>query len=82
MFDLYQNYGFPLEITTEILGQIGKSVDVEQFQEEFLKHQDLSRNASIGMFKGGLADNSATVTALSHRYPPPCFSSPNLGFSC
>ena len=62
-FDLYQNYGFPLEITTEILGQIGKSVDVEQFQEEFLKHQDLSRNASIGMFKGGLADNSATVTA-------------------
>ena len=62
-FDLYQNYGFPLEITTEILSQIGKSVDTEQFQDEFEKHKEQSRNASIGMFKGGLADHSATVTA-------------------
>ncbi len=62
-FNLYQNYGFPLELTIEILGQIGKSVDTEQFQEEFKKHQELSRTASIGMFKGGLADqNSITVT--------------------
>ena len=62
-FDLYQNYGFPLEITTEILSQIGKSINTEQFQEEFEKHQELSRTASMGMFKGGLADHSITVTA-------------------
>src|SRR5258706_5022717 len=62
-FDLYQNYGFPLEITTEILSQMGKSVDTEQFQDEFEKHKEQSRTASAGMFKGGLADNSATVTA-------------------
>lgn len=62
-FDLYQNYGFPLEITCEILAQIGKSVDMEQFQDEFEKHKEQSRTASIGMFKGGLADNSKTVTA-------------------
>ncbi len=62
-FDLYQNYGFPLEITTEVLAQIGKSVDAEQFKEEFQKHQDQSRSASAGMFKGGLADSSQTVTA-------------------
>lgn len=61
-FDLYQNYGFPLEITTEILAQIGKSVDTEQFKKEFEKHQKLSRTASVGMFKGGLADHSKTVT--------------------
>lgn len=61
-FDLYQNYGFPLEITTEILAQIGKSVDTEQFQKEFEKHKSLSRTASVGMFKGGLADHSKTVT--------------------
>lgn len=61
-FDLYQNYGFPLEITTEILAQIGKSVDQKQFEEEFEKHKVLSRTASIGMFKGGLADHSKTVT--------------------
>jgi alanyl-tRNA synthetase len=62
-FDLYQNYGFPLEITTEILSQMGKSVDIEQFESEFEKHKDQSRSASAGMFKGGLADNSVTVTA-------------------
>lgn len=62
-FDLYQNYGFPLEITSEVLSQIGKFVDLEQFQAEFEKHQAQSRAASSGMFKGGLADHSATVTA-------------------
>ncbi len=62
-FDLYQNYGFPLEITTEILAQIGKTVDQNQFELEFEKHKNLSRTASAGSFKGGLADHSQTVTA-------------------
>lgn len=62
-FDLYQNYGFPLEITVEILSQMGRSVDIVQFESEFQKHRDLSRTSSAGMFKGGLADHSATVTA-------------------
>jgi len=62
-FDLYQNYGFPLEITTEILAQMGRTIDIEQFKSEFEKHKDLSRTSSAGMFKGGLADHSATVTA-------------------
>lgn len=61
-FDLYQNYGFPLEVTLEILSQNGQSVDITQFQEEFQKHKDLSRTASAGMFKGGLADHSEVVT--------------------
>ena len=62
-FDLYQNYGFPIDITLEVLSQIGKTVDLEQFHQEYEKHQDQSRTAAAGMFKGGLADNSATVTA-------------------
>lgn len=62
-FDLYQNYGFPIDITLEVLSQIGKTVDLEQFQDEYEKHQDQSRSAAAGMFKGGLADNSATVIA-------------------
>ena len=62
-FDLYQNYGFPLEITTEILSEMGRSIDIKQFEAEFQKHRDLSRSASAGMFKGGLADHSQTVTA-------------------
>jgi alanyl-tRNA synthetase len=62
-FDLYQSYGFPLEITAEVLSQMGQKVDIEQFQKEFLKHKELSRTSSVSMFKGGLADNSETVTA-------------------
>ncbi|HSV94475.1 MAG TPA: alanine--tRNA ligase [Spirochaetia bacterium] len=62
-FDLYQNYGFPLEITIEILSQMNLTVDVKQFEAEFEKHKELSRSASAGMFKGGLEDHSQIVTA-------------------
>ncbi|KKT36292.1 MAG: alanyl-tRNA synthetase [Candidatus Collierbacteria bacterium GW2011_GWF2_44_15] len=62
-FDLYQNLGFPLEITVEILSQMGRTINIDQFKEEFEKHRDLSRSTSAGMFKGGLADKSETVTA-------------------
>lgn len=62
-FDLYQNYGFPLEVTTEVLAGLGQSINIEQFKAEFEKHRDLSRTASAGMFKGGLADHSEVVTA-------------------
>lgn len=62
-FDLYQNYGFPLEVTLEILSNLGKTIDITEFEKEFEQHKELSRTASAGMFKGGLADHSATTTA-------------------
>ena len=56
-FYLYQTYGLPLEISQELAKR--KTADIkENFDEEFEKHQDLSRTASAGMFKGGLADAS------------------------
>jgi len=61
-FDLYQSYGFPLELTTELLQQKGQKLDIETFQQEFQKHKELSRTASAGSFKGGLADHSAQTT--------------------
>jgi len=64
-FDLYQTYGFPLEVTTEILKGKGKTIEnVQGFHEEFKKHQELSRTAAAGMFKGGLADQSEMTTKL------------------
>ncbi len=63
-FDLYQTYGFPLEITTELVQEKGQQIDKEQFEGEFRKHQDLSRSAAAGMFKGGLADHSEATTKL------------------
>jgi alanyl-tRNA synthetase len=66
IFDLYQSYGFPYEITLELLDQWGKKVDRNQLKEEFnlelQKHQELSRTASAGMFKGGLGEQSEITT--------------------
>lgn len=61
-FQLYQTYGFPLEMTVEIAKERGQQIDSDAFQTEFRNHQDLSRQQSAGTFKGGLADHSDTVT--------------------
>ena len=62
-FQLFSTYGFPLELTEELLRERGQVADREAFQAEFKKHQELSR-ASSGTFKGGLADDSAASTRL------------------
>ncbi|QQS20546.1 MAG: alanine--tRNA ligase [Candidatus Moraniibacteriota bacterium] len=64
VFDLFSTYGFPFEMTKEIAEERGIEVPTEDFQEEFKKHQELSRTASAGKFKGGLADVSEKTTAL------------------
>jgi len=67
VFDLYQTEGFPFELTIDVLKGYGKSIsdkDKKTFEEEFKKHQELSRTTSVGMFKGGLADHSETITKL------------------
>lgn len=63
-FYLYESYGFPVEITEEIAKERGQKIDKKVFEEEFEKHKELSRTASSGMFKGGLADHSQEVTKL------------------
>lgn len=60
-FNLYQTYGFPWELTRDLAKEAGQSPDEEEFKAEFKKHQDLSRTASAGDFKGGLADHSDVV---------------------
>ncbi len=63
-FKLYQSYGFPLEITQELATEAGIVVDAAGFEAELKRHQDLSRTASAGKFKGGLADDSEETTKL------------------
>jgi alanyl-tRNA synthetase len=60
-FDLYQSYGFPIEMTTELAKEKNISVDTKGFQEELKKHQDISRTATEGKFKSGMADDSEQV---------------------
>jgi alanyl-tRNA synthetase len=63
-FTLYETYGFPWEMTVEIATEKGQKVDRLQFEEQFRKHQELSRTAAKGMFKGGLADHGEETTKL------------------
>lgn len=63
-FLLYQSYGFPIEITEELSREKGIKIDLEGFEEENRKHQELSKTASAGVFKSGLADNSQATTRL------------------
>lgn len=63
-FDLYQTYGFPLELTMELAKEKGLKIDKAGFEEELKKHQALSRTASAGMFKGGLQDGGEATVKL------------------
>jgi alanyl-tRNA synthetase len=71
-FNLFQTYGFPFEMTFELLKEriewtnlyFPEEEVAEWFVEEFRKHQELSRTASAGKFVGGLGDNSPETTAL------------------
>jgi len=63
-FILFTTYGFPLEMTLEVVEARGISIDRDAYEGEFAKHRELSRTASAGKFKGGLADHSAVTTAL------------------
>ncbi|MEI6042323.1 MAG: alanine--tRNA ligase [bacterium] len=72
-FILFSTYGFPVEMTIEMAGEIGKTVDREEFDEEMKSHQDLSRSGAGQKFKGGMGDTSDisiryhTATHLLHQ---------------
>jgi len=67
LFHLYETYGFPLELSLEeaTSRHLQLEADIEsKFQDAKKGHASASRTASAGMFKGGLADHSETVTKL------------------
>ena len=72
VFDLYQSYGFPFEITQELAIEHGRNVDEQQFRIKVKQHQEESRAGSEQKFKGGLIDHSDmsvkyhTATHLLH----------------
>ena len=64
-FYFYETFGFPLELTEEVLRESGHQIkNPELFEEAGKQHAELSRTASAGKFKGGLADHSDKTTAL------------------
>ena len=63
VFRLYDTFGFPPEMTAELAAEKDMKIDMEEFNELFKKHQELSRAGSEAKFKGGLADHSEKTTA-------------------
>lgn len=63
-FDLYQSFGFPLEITKELALERNIKVDENVFNEELKKHQELSKQGAEQKFKGGLADTDPQTIKL------------------
>jgi len=61
-FKLYDTYGFPIELTLELAAESGMTVNREEFDEAFKKHQELSRAGAEQTFKGGMADQSEMAT--------------------
>jgi alanyl-tRNA synthetase len=65
-FTLFTSYGFPLELITEIAKEKGIKIDVNKFNAEMKKHQDLSRVGAEQKFKGGLADANDPIVVRYH----------------
>jgi len=63
-FLLYQSYGFPKEMIKEECKKRKVLFNEEDYEKEFEKHKELSRTATAGRFKSGLADNSEATTKL------------------
>lgn len=63
-FMLFSTYGFPYEMTEELAREKKITVNKKEFDEEFGKHQELSRKGAEGKFKGGLADTEEATRKL------------------
>ncbi len=60
-FTLFTSHGLPIDIIVELAAENrpkGLFVDIEQFEQEYRKHQEISRTGTEKKFKGGLADHS------------------------
>ena len=62
LFNLYETYGFPPEVTADCASEQGLKVDTSEFDRLFKEHQEKSRIGSEQKFKGGLSGNGEMET--------------------
>jgi len=63
-FLLYQSFGFPIEMIEEECKKQKIKFSTKDFEKANKEHQELSRTATAGRFKSGLADQSELTTKL------------------
>ena len=62
VFNLYETFGFPPEMTEELAKERNLKIDMENYQRLFEEHQKKSRLGSEAKFKGGLASTGEMET--------------------
>ena len=62
LFNLYETYGFPPEITKDLAVEHDLKVDDKDFEKLFKEHQEKSRMGSDQKFRGGLASSGEIET--------------------
>ena len=63
IFNLYETYGFPPEVTKDLATENGFEVDLSEVDKLFKEHQEKSRMGSDQKFKGGLAEQNERTIA-------------------
>lgn len=63
VFNLYETYGFPQEITIELAKEYGVELELDEFDKLYKLHQEKSRLGAEQKFKGGLAEQNEQTTA-------------------
>ena len=63
-FLLFTSFGLPLEMTRDLAEEKGIKIDMEEFSKQFEEHREISRTATHGKFKGGLAEHSEKIVKL------------------
>lgn len=62
IFNLYETYGFPPEVTADLARERNLRIDNKEFEQLFKEHQEKSRMGSEQKFKGGLSGNGEMET--------------------
>lgn len=62
IFKLYETYGFPPEVTSDLAKEQGFEIEMTEFDKLFKEHQEKSRQGSEQKFKGGLAEQNEQTT--------------------
>ncbi|MFW9871354.1 MAG: alanine--tRNA ligase-related protein, partial [Candidatus Thorarchaeota archaeon] len=63
-FLLFTSFGLPLEMTRDLAEEKGIQIDMDEFTKQFEEHREISRTATQGKFKGGLAEHSEKIVKL------------------
>jgi alanyl-tRNA synthetase len=63
-FLLFTSFGLPLEMTRDLAEEKGIEIDMDEFTKQFEEHREISRTATQGKFKGGLAEHSEQIVKL------------------